>query len=134
MLQEARRRPVEGTGSRRVDGADDMDRPSDPGAASSSDLVGSVALQKRRGPDQKPRTCRTWADAGVGPEEAPDWTSFDIGRTVRALKICTPAQARLSLRKLHQRWWHAQAATMTRILKRAGVPRQVCGMIPNCQH
>ena len=41
---------------------------------------------------------------------------FDIGRTVRSLKVCTEAQARLSLRKLRLRWWHAQTASMTRLV------------------
>jgi hypothetical protein len=32
---------------------------------------------------------------------------------------------------LHQHWWHAQAATMERILKKkAGVPITVCALIP----
>ena len=52
----------------------------------------------------------------------------------RALKVCTPAQARLSLRKLHLRWWHAQAATMNRILRRADVPKPVCDLIPEIVH
>ena len=54
---------------------------------------------RHRGPDIHPRTRRTWADTGTGPADNPDWTTFDIGRTVQALKVCTPAQARLSLRK-----------------------------------
>ena len=109
--------------------ADDMGRPSDPGAASSSDPAGSIEA-RHRGPDLHPRIRRTWTDTGTGPADSPDWTAFDIGRTVKALKVCTPVQARLSLRKLHLRWWHAQAATMTRILRRAGVPKQVCDLIP----
>eukprot|EP00969_Alexandrium_andersonii_P142430 6297916-Alexandrium_andersonii.AAC.1 len=42
----------------------------------------------------------------------------------------TPAQARLTLRKLHLRWWHAQAVTMHRVLKHAGVPDAVLKLIP----
>ena len=63
---------------------DEFDRPADPGAASSSDPSGSV--EARRGPDTQPRVRRTWADTGAGIGEGPDWSSFDIGRTVRALK------------------------------------------------
>ena len=114
---------------RQAEVRDDMDRPPDPGAASSSDPAGSTEA-RHRGPDLHPLTRRTWADTGTGPADNADWTTFDIGRTVKALKVCTPAQARLSLRKLHLRWWHAQAATMTRILRRAGVPKQVCDLIP----
>eukprot|EP00969_Alexandrium_andersonii_P321465 14203546-Alexandrium_andersonii.AAC.1 len=48
----------------------------------------------------------------------------------------TPAQARLSLRKLHLRRWRAQAATMRRVLKHAGVPDAVLKLIleivPTC--
>ena len=40
------------------------------------------------------------------------------------------SSGKLSLRKLHLRWWHAQPATMIRILRRAGVPKQVCDLIP----
>ena len=112
----------------------EMDRPPDPGGASSSDPVGSAEARRPRGPDLQPRVRRTWADTGVGVAEGPDWSTCDIGRTARALKVCTPAQARLSLRKLHLRWWHAQAATMDRILKRVGVPKQVCDLIPEIVH
>ena len=111
-----------------------MDRPPDPGGASSSDPAGSDAARGRRGPDQQPRIRRTWAGTGVGAAEAPDWSSVDIGRTVRALTVCTPAQARLRLRKLHLRWWHAQSATMERILQKAGVPKQVCDLNPEIVH
>ena len=114
---------------RQAEVRDDMDRPPDPGAASSSDPAGSTEA-RTRGPDLQPRNRRTWADTGAGPATNADWTTFDIGRTVKAMKVCTPAQARLSLRKLHLRWWHAQSATMTRILRRAGVPKQVCDLIP----
>ena len=114
--------------------ADEMDRPPDPGGASSSDPAGSAEARSSRGPDLQPRVRRTWAGIGVGATEAPDWSTFGIGRTVRALKVCTPAQARLNLRKLHLRRWHAQVATMDRILKRAGVPKQVCDLIPEIVH
>ena len=36
----------------------------------------------------------------------------------------------MSLRKLHLRWWHAQSATMPRVLKHAGVPKEVLDLIP----
>ena len=63
--------------------ADDMDRLPDPGAAGSSDPAGS-AESRHRGPDLQPRTRGTWADTGSGPAEAPDWTTFDIGRAVKS--------------------------------------------------
>ena len=43
VVEEARRRQAEDTGSRRADGVDDVDRPDDPGAASSSDPARKVA-------------------------------------------------------------------------------------------
>ena len=84
-----------------------------------------------RGLDREQRIRRTWTDAGTEPDEPADRSSFDIGRTVRALKVCTEAQARLILRKLHPRWWHAQAASATRLLQRAGVPKTVLALLPD---
>ena len=74
-LQEAERRRAEATGRRQADGGDYMDRPLDPGAASSSDPAGSATPSNQQGPDQNPRTRHTWPDTGVGPEEAPDCSS-----------------------------------------------------------
>jgi hypothetical protein len=37
---------------------------------------------------------------------------------------------RLTLRKLHVRWWHASARQMQTFLKRVGVPDSVLNMIP----
>ena len=76
---------------RQAEIADDMNRPADLGAASSSIPAGSV--ESRRGPDTQPRIRRTWANTGAGAADGPDWSSFGIGRTVRALKVRTPAQA-----------------------------------------
>ena len=86
-----------------------------------------------RGPGAAPIR-RKWADSGAGPEADSQWQSFDIGRPVRALKVSTPAQARLSLIKLHLRWWHAGAATMHRILQHAGVPKEVLNLLPGTVH
>ena len=93
------------------------------GGASSSSSSG-------RGPDQSQRTRRTWSDTGTGPDSNYDWSRFNVGIVIRALKVCTPAQARLSLRKLHLRWWHAQTSTMTRLVRHAGVPAVVLELIP----
>ena len=86
-LQEAERRRAEATGRRQVHGRDYMDRPPDPGAASSSDPEGSATPSNQQGPDQNPRTRHTWPDTGVGPEEALDWTALGIGRPVPVLKL-----------------------------------------------
>ena len=72
-----------------------------------------------RGFDREQRIRRTWTDAGTEPDEPADRSSFDIGRTVRALKVCTEAQARLIL------------ASATRLLQRAGVPKTVLALLPD---
>ena len=36
---------------------------------------------------------------------------------------------KLTLRKLHLRWWHAQAEPMKRLLEHAGVPKTVTDLI-----
>ena len=59
-----------------------------------------------------------------------DWTQFDVGRVLRTLRLAGENQARLTLRKLHIRWWHASAAAMSRLLNRAGVPERILKLIP----
>ena len=41
---------------------------------------------------------------------------------------------RLSLRKLHARWWHASEHTMRRFLERVGVAQMVLDLIPSNVH
>ena len=103
-LRAAERRQAEAAERRQADGGDYVDRPLGPGATSSSDPAGSASQANRSGPDQDTRTRRHRVETGVGPEGAPDWPFFDTVRIVRALKLCAPAQTRLSLRKLHLRW------------------------------
>ena len=50
--------------------------------------------------DREQRIRRTWADAGPGRETPSDWMSFDIGRTARALKVSTEAQANVDSPKV----------------------------------
>ena len=52
-----------------------------------------------------------------------------MSKVMRALRTSTSGGARLLLRKLHIRWWHATAAQMTNLLKRAGAPAEVLDMI-----
>ena len=84
-----------------------------------------------RGPDASQRERRTWQDQSSGPGNNADWRQFDVTRVLRVLRMGTEAQCRLTLRKLHQRWWHASIAAMTRILERAGVPAQALNLIPS---
>ena len=41
------------------------------------------APRRARGPDKHERYRRTWRERGDNPEEAHDWSDFDIGRVVR---------------------------------------------------
>ena len=84
-----------------------------------------------RGPDTVPRTRRTFQDGQVGPPNPSDWVSFDVGNTLRALRNNGPTVQRKLIRKLHIRWWHASAQAMTRLLERAGVPKETLEIIPD---
>ena len=86
--------------------------------------------RRGRGPDQEPRVRRQYQDAGAGPEQATDWTNFDIGRVVRVLRTDRIGDIRLTLRKLHVRWWHASHNSMKRMLERCGVADHVLQMLP----
>jgi len=83
-----------------------------------------------RGPDQNPRERRAFRDAGENPERPDDWTNFDIGKVVRLFRTNRVSAIRLSLRKLHVRWWHASHHTMQRFLERVGVADSVLKLIP----
>ena len=58
---------------------------------------------------------------GTSPEDAPSWSTFDIGRAMTALRSGTPDIQRRILRRLHVRWWHATPTKMIGILKQAGI-------------
>ena len=95
---------------------------------------GEAAPRQGRGPDQQQRVRRTYRDVGANPERPDDWTNFDIGRVVRLFRTDKIGAIRLSLRKLHVRWWHASHHTMRRMLERCGVADHVLQMIPEvCQ-
>ena len=58
-------------------------------------------------------------------EPPPDWSSFDLGRSLRQLRSTSPALINRALRMLHLRWFHCSAEKMHSLLKTAGVPTQV---------
>ena len=62
-------------------------------------VQGSEALKGERGP-QAPRIRTADADTGTS---AADWTRFDVGRSLAALRSRTPAVVERCLRKLHLR-------------------------------
>lgn len=84
-----------------------------------------------RGPDQGERVRRSLRDQGTGPESPHDWSYFDIGRVVRLFRTNREGAIRLTLRKLHVRWWHASEHTMRRFLERVGVSQRVLDLIPS---
>ena len=90
------------------------------------------ASSSSRGPDieQRVRHSRTYRDQGDNPEAPHDWNSFDIGRVVRLFRTNREGAIRLSLRKLHTRWWHASEHTSKRSLDRVGVSQRVLDIIP----
>ena len=84
--------------------------------------------QKSENPSQ-PR--KKWADTGVQGDAQQDWTRFDLGRILRTFRYASPGQCRLTLRKLHLRWWHAQTTPMQKLLKKAGAPEEIIDMVPD---
>ena len=63
------------------------------------------------------------------PEQ--DWSSWDLGRVLRALRSDVPGQKTRALRKLHTRWFHCSSTRMTNLLRAAGVDKQTLNMIPS---
>ena len=43
------------------------------------------------------------------PDLAPDWSAFDLGSALRALKSPSPQIQVRALRRLHIRWYHCSA-------------------------
>ena len=68
------------------------------------------------------RVRKEYRDATAGPEETADWTNFDIRRSLQALRFGNPDHVKLTLRKLHIRFWHAPASAIKKFLQRAGIP------------
>ena len=84
-----------------------------------------------RGSDKEPRVRRTYQDAGSGIERPADWSRFDVTQSLRALRSNNKAVQLRELRKLHLRWWHAPAKSMTNLIKNAGLSQEVLKEIPN---
>ena len=121
-------------------------RPADPSSSSSSSsskppmVEGSVPIgdgrhkmskpERRAGPQQSKKS-EGWPETlgGDGPADPDNWTQFDIARVLRTLRMATIPQAKVTLRKLHIRWWHASAQSMKKLLDRAGVPSAVLNLI-----
>ena len=63
------------------------------------------------------------------PIGTPDWSSFDLGRSLRLLRSDNAALITRSLRQLHLRWWHASYDKMRSILQNANVPKQALDLL-----
>ncbi|OLP83040.1 hypothetical protein AK812_SmicGene36245, partial [Symbiodinium microadriaticum] len=98
----------------------------EPSAAS-----GAHAPARGRGPDIEPRNRRTWAEGEAQTPIPSDWSSFDVQSCFRALRNSDPSGQRRLLRKLHLRWWHASADKMQRLLRAAGIPKEVSDLVPD---
>ena len=104
-------------------------------AASQQASAEPVAHSKRRdaGFKREPYGERKkWKDSGTQDtgETPSNWSGFDLSRVLRVLRNADLPSCRLTLRKLHLRWWHAPAAAMTKLLERAGVSKEVCALVP----
>ena len=106
------------------------------GRGQSADAPSNAAAPARRGPDQaqRERDAPQFRDQGDNPERPDDWSNFDIGKVVRLFRTNRSGAIRLTLRKLHVRWWHASESTMKKFLERVGVSQQVLDLIPETVH
>ena len=98
---------------------------------SRGELPLSGGQSSSRGPGTVRRVRRTYQDEQVGPPNPSDWVPFDAGSTLRALRNNGPTVRRKLIRKLHIRLWHASAQAVTRLLERAGVPKEALEIIPD---
>jgi hypothetical protein len=58
-----------------------------------------------------------------------DWSSWDLGRSLRNLRTGNVPTIIKAIRQLHLRWWHAKADRMESLLKAAGLPPNVVEQI-----
>ena len=61
-------------------------------------------------------------EVDIRPVNPVDWSSWDLGRNLRALRSGNVGVATRALRQLHLRWWHASTLKMTSLLRSAGLP------------
>ena len=67
----------------------------------------------------------------------PDWSSWDLGRSLRTLRGTSQAHIIRTIRQLHLRWWHASSSRMQSLLSNAGLPKEVIdavkGVVDTCR-
>ena len=62
--------------------------------------------------------------------DIPNWSSFDLGRSLAALRTGTKTVRIRTLQRLHTRWWHASEKRMADLLRAAGVPDGTIALLP----
>jgi hypothetical protein len=63
------------------------------------------------------------------PDELVEWSTADLGNTLRELRTQDKGLVTRALRKLHVRWWHSPATRMKQILSTVGLPESVLSQI-----
>eukprot|EP00971_Amphidinium_carterae_P181024 3590931-Amphidinium_carterae.1 len=76
----------------------------------------------------------TVATQASDPDDAPEWSAWDLKKVAKILRKDMPVQAiRAVLRRLHVRWWHASKERMHDLLRTAGASREVLDQVdPVC--
>ena len=82
-----------------------------------------------RGPDLEQRIRRTFDEGETQTPVPNDWSSFDVGSSLRGIKFSSEDGQRRILRKLHVRWWRISAHRMKAVLHKAGIPKATLDLI-----
>jgi Reverse transcriptase (RNA-dependent DNA polymerase) len=75
----------------------------------------------------------------LGQDEIPEveWSTWEMGRCLRALRHPDAAVQQRALRRIHVRLWHASATRLKQILSTAGIPHEalklVDGVVSTCK-
>ena len=62
--------------------------------------------------------------------DLPNWSGFDLGRSLAALRTGSLQVRVRTLQRLHTRWWHASEKRMADLLRAAGVPDGTIALLP----
>jgi hypothetical protein len=71
------------------------------------------------------------AVSGQDVDLTPEWSSFDLGRCLTALRSGEKHIQIRAIQRLHIRWWHCSSERLTALLKSAGVSQDVIKLVPN---
>lgn len=94
-----------------------------------------AAEPMEHGHDHEPPPMQPLAQP-LGEDQVPEWSSWDLGVQLRALRstqadgqVDLPRALR-ALKRLHMRWWHASATKMRQLLSHAGVQESILRLLP----